>query len=220
MKKIILLFLCAIYIDAIGQSDKDGIFYTPYSLNGFIYVGVSNPLEFVDMKYDKMGLKFFVENGQIKLISNKYYITSSISSGNIKVKAYQYLGSDSSLFCIQFFSVAKINDPVFQLNDRTIDFYKTVYCFSKNELKEPKLRALVPNCELWTDKLQFEITHFELELPKGVILSSNDSLFTSEMIDNIEQLKNNTKIVISHIEARAPDGSIRKLGGGYIMIRN
>jgi hypothetical protein len=220
MKSFILIIFLITGYETFAQVKYVNIFHTPNSSKNLIYSGLTNPIEFTDKKFSKMDLKFFTDNGKIRIDSGKYYLNAIDSEDQIKLKAFSYHGKDSSLIYVQTFRVAKTKDPVLQINNRTIDFFKTVKTFSKLELTNNNVRCIIPDCEKWTDILHFEIVYFELEFPKGLVLSSFDSNFTKDMKNNIELLKSNTKIVISQVKTKGPDGSVRSSGGGYIMIRN
>jgi len=224
MRSLILITLIFISCEVLGQEIKDNIFYTLYSPKNIVYIGVDNPIQFVDTTHSKIDLIFEIKNGYIfKRLDNYYLISSGFPKDTIILTAFRlidgYIEKDTILVAQQKFLIGIITAPILEFNNRMIEWNKT-RLFTRKELKEGSLSSKIPDCEKWTDVLIFRIIYFELIFPDNTVLTSNNAFFTKEMNDKIEKLKIGSKILITNVKTIGPGNMEISAGGGYIKIKD
>lgn len=167
--------------------------------NDFFYRNAENPVSFIRNPADSLGPMSVVSNvptirpnGTDSFIlipqtdSNKIYLTSSAKDNHGKVKSRRFE-----------FEVKDIPQPMTFVNQQTeleID---------KSELENLRFDALIPD---FNYRLSFEVTDFELIIPKKKPIRNQGNQFSPEVLKELNKLKSDRWIIIRNIRIVAVEG--------------
>jgi hypothetical protein len=180
-----------------------------------LYPLVDNPLTIAVSEISAQKLFAKVDQGQISGENGKYIVRPT-KAGELNLFLYRLNKKDTIALGKYRFIVKNIPDPYFSLCGFYIQNNKTKIGRS-TLFASPFLRAL--NYEDFIFKYSFEVTSFQiriLEDDKEIILISNSSEMTDEML-NVIRTSNSNELILENIRVSFPDNSERIYKESYLI---
>jgi gliding motility-associated protein GldM len=178
-----------------------------------LYIGIDNPLSIAVPGIESSKLKVTIKNGIIKGSNGKYVVKVTQGTEAVIEVAAEIKPGETKKMGSYTFRIKRIPDPTASLGK----FTQAEYIFSKGELLlNPGLTVML---NLPFD-IDFEITSFSLtfeESGKFVTLNTPGNKFSKEMLDKINEFKDDSRIMIEKINVTGPDAAMRTLAP--ILIR-
>jgi|GEM_PF-1439531 len=167
--------------------------------NDFFYRNIENPVSFIKNPSDSLGsMSVTVNDGRIKTNGEGHFIIiPKPDSKNIILTAAaknNHGKAKSDRFEIEVKDVPQPMTFVNQQTELKID---------KSELENLKFEALIPDFDY---RLSFEITDFELIIPKKKPIRNQGNQFSLEVLKELNKLKSGRRIIIRNIRIVAVEG--------------
>jgi len=191
------------------QVGEPSMAVSPTKMNVF-YIGVPNPVDITvsGVPQDKIGVS--ISNGKISRKGDGYIVqVKGGKDANITVTAKMDDGSSRNMGTKNF-RVKKVPDPKAKIKLGTELSVGGV--MKKNKLANARVVADLENFDF---DLQFRISEFTLSATlKGYVeeAKSRSGKLTSEQLAILKRIPPGQKVYFENIEAKGPDGSVRKLG--------
>lgn len=170
---------------------------TDSSLN-YLYIGVDNRIELVDIKIPAENLVISISGGGgtlTKVATYKYIVRVSTVSD----KAIITISNKTKLILKEEFKVRVIGEPKYNWEHGTTINRDSL-------LKHPFLSLTIPDCHL---KLHFEIVSYVATIDDAdsiVEFAINGCNFSPEFINHLKTKKNGKLLTFDNIRVKAPDG--------------
>jgi len=182
---------------------------SPTKMN-VLYIGVDNPVSIAVTGAKKGKITPSIDNGTISGENRDYIVrVREVGITTITVKV------DNTIVLEQKFRIKRVPDPI-GIIARNWNKYE----FTKQDLLDAGgIEILMANFDfdLKFDVVEFTLTAYPLA---GFMQTekSNSSKFSKQQIELINSAKPGSKIYIEDIQAKGPDGTIRKLGALVLKI--
>ncbi len=179
-----------------------------------LYPLVDNPLTIAVSEISAQKLFAKVDQGQISGENGKYIVRPT-KAGELNLFLYRLNKKDTIALGKYRFIVKNIPDPYFSLCGFRIQNKTKIDRTSLFAL--PLLMAL--NYDDFIFKYSFEVTSFQiriLEDDKEIILISNSSKMTDEML-NVIRTSNSNELILENIRVSFPDNSERIYKESYLI---
>ena len=200
---------------------KPSVVVSPTAMNVF-YIGVDNPVSISAAGYANSDLQPSCSGGSLTKTATGYVVRiapgAKISDPQkgpfclISVSGKQPDGSHKSLGQPAQFRIKRVPPPICAVGGQEGDI-----TMSKAELGiYTKVEAKMENFDF---NLHYDVTSFNMFVQvgsEGKQLSSSSNLFTDEMKKYLHQMQTGSRIIISNVNVRGPDGA-KKLPQGLTI---
>lgn len=188
---------------------KPSAVVSPIKMN-VLYRGIDNPVAISAPGISAENLRPQIDNGSLVPQSDGTYIVRNLKSGTkATVTVMAEMDGKTKKVGSFDFRVKSVPDPVASFAGRTaVD----------NTVPAAQLKAALGVAAELKDfefDLKYPITSFDLVTIIGgeaKTLSSNSAYLTPDQKALLQQLRRNQVVIVENIKAKAPDGTIRKLG--------
>ena len=195
---------------------KPALVVSPIKMN-VLYRGVENPIAISVPGISANKLKPTMTNGTLTKRSDGTYIATNLGGQReAVVNVSAEIDGQTQRMGDFTFRVKNVPDPKAKFAGKTaVD----------NTVGRAELKAalgVIADLEDFEFDLKFPVTSFDLAVITGgevKTLSSNNNRLTPQMQELLDNVRRNQVILVENIKAKAPDGTIRKLGGINLKIR-
>ena len=174
------------------------------------YLGVDNPVDISVSGVPQSAVKTNITNGTLTQAPGGKageYIVRPTATGKCNISVVATVNGETKDFGTKEFRVKRVPDPtpsLFSINGRTI---------TRSQLSAVQgMVAKMP--EDFDFDLKYDIVSFKIEYTDGGYnreASSSTYTFSSAQRDLLNRIKADTKLMITNIKAKGPDGQVRDL---------
>jgi gliding motility-associated protein GldM len=180
---------------------------SPTKMNVF-YLGVDNPVDISVSGVSQKDIVVHISNGAISPSgSGGSYIVKPASIGKSNISETATVNGEQKNMGTREFRVKRVPDPepsLFNISGKTV---------TRGQLSS--VQGVVAKMPIDFDfDLKFDVVGFTIEVEEGGYItpaSSKNAQFTSEQRRLMTAAKVNSRVYITDIKAKGPDGSIREL---------
>lgn len=210
MKIVFFLFYMGLLQSASAQPRINCPKLTDSSLN-YLYIGVDNPIELVDIKIPAENVTVSISGGGgtlMKVGPYKYVVRVTTVTDNVLIN----ISNKTKLLFNEQFKVRIIGEPKYNWESGTTIKRDSL-------LKQPFLSLTIRG---YYYKLGYEIVSYVATIDDGeaiVAYAITGSNFSPKFINHLQTKKNGTTLTFDDIRAKGPDGISRKIPSVVLYLK-
>jgi len=205
MKKGIIFFAFFI-VSIFGYSQSNNVVSVAVDKMNVFYVGVDNPVTIAVSGIEATDINVSIDKGTIKYVKPGHYIARVNETGIIKIS----VTSGKKLFGINSFRCKRLPAPTAFVGSNPKN--RKGGTISKSILLALRgVNAIMINQDINITYHVVSCTVTVMDNGKELEASSTSGKFTIKQKELIKNAEIGSKVIISNIKARGPDGTFRKL---------